>query len=37
MKAYLLREVGDYPRIHSLWDLMQLTDNECLRRLAEVK
>lgn len=37
LKAYLLASVGDFPRIHSLRDLVELVDNDCLRRVADEK
>ena len=35
IKAYLLRGVGDFPRVRSLYDLVEVSGNECLGRLAE--
>jgi HEPN domain-containing protein len=35
VKAYLLREKGDFPRIHDLSELIELSDNYCLKRLGE--
>ncbi|MCE4613473.1 MAG: HEPN domain-containing protein [Desulfurococcales archaeon] len=35
IKAYLLRELGDFPRIHSLRDLVEISGSECLKELAE--
>ena len=35
IKSYLLKEIGDFPRIHSLKDLIAISGNDCLRRLSE--
>ncbi|MCC6052619.1 MAG: HEPN domain-containing protein [Desulfurococcaceae archaeon] len=35
LKAHLLKTLGDYPRIHSIKDLVELCENECLRRLVD--
>ena len=35
VKAYLLRELGDFPRTHSLHDLIEVSGSDCLQRLAE--
>jgi len=35
LKAYLLKVFGDFPRVHSIKDLVDLTENECLRRVSE--
>ncbi|MEB3778777.1 MAG: HEPN domain-containing protein [Desulfurococcales archaeon] len=35
IKVYLLRELGDFPRIRSLYDLIEVAGNECLKGLAE--
>lgn len=35
LKSYLLASVGDFPRIHSIRDLVELADNECVRRVAD--
>ena len=37
VKAYLLKTLGNFPKIYSLWDLVEVTDNECLRRIFEEK
>ncbi|MBB5254767.1 HEPN domain-containing protein [Sulfurisphaera ohwakuensis] len=37
LKAYLLKNKGDFPRTHSLRDLIDLTDNECLKRVIQRK
>ncbi len=37
LKAYLLREKGDFPRVHDLFTLIELADNSELNRLAEDK
>ena len=34
LKAYLLREIGDFPRVHSLADLLEAAGNPCLDRLS---
>ena len=34
VKAYLLREVGDFPRVHSLADLLEAAGNPCLDKLS---
>jgi len=35
LKAYLLKTFGDFPRTYSLMDLIELSENSCLKRLAE--
>ena len=35
LKAYLLKVFGDFPRVDSIKDLIDLTENECLRRVSE--
>lgn len=35
LKAYLLKTFGDFPRVHSIKDLIELTENECLREVSE--
>lgn len=35
LKAYLLKVFGDFPKIHSLKDLIDLSENNCLKKLAE--
>jgi len=35
LKAYLLKAFGDFPKIHSLKDLIDLSENNCLKKLAE--
>ncbi|WP_188595929.1 HEPN domain-containing protein [Thermocladium modestius] len=37
LKAYLLREKGDFPRTHGLHDLIELSGNDCVKKLAEEK
>lgn len=37
VKAYLLKAVGDFPRTHSLRDLIEITENQCLKQLADEK
>ncbi|AGT36154.1 hypothetical protein N186_09090 [Thermofilum adornatum] len=32
LKAYLLRTIGDFPRTHSIKDLVELSGNESFRR-----
>jgi len=35
LKAYLLKVFGDFPKTHSIKDLIDLSENECLKRLAD--
>lgn len=35
IKAYMLRELGSFPRTHSLQELIEASGDECLARLAE--
>jgi len=35
IKAYMLREIGSFPRVHSLHELIEASGNECLKRLAD--
>lgn len=35
IKAYMLRELGSFPRVHSLYELIEASGNECLMRLAD--
>jgi len=35
LKAYLLKTLGDFPRIHSIKDLIDLCENQCLKKLAD--
>lgn len=35
LKAYLLKTFGDFPKVHSLKDLIDLSENNCLKKLAE--
>jgi HEPN domain-containing protein len=35
LKAYLLKVFGDFPRTHSIKDLIDLSENECFKRLAD--
>ena len=37
VKVYLLRELGDFPKIHGLRDLARMSGNECLNKLVEDK
>lgn len=35
LKAYLLKTLADLPKVHSLKELVELCENECLMRLAD--
>jgi len=35
LKAYLLKVFGDFPRTHSIKDLIDISENDCLKRLAD--
>ncbi len=35
IKAYMLRELGDFPRVHSLHDLIEASGSRCLERLRD--
>jgi len=35
VKAYLFKIFGDFPRVHSLRDLIEVSDSICLKRLAD--
>ena len=35
LKAYLLKVFGDFPKTYSIKDLIDLSENECLKRLAD--
>jgi HEPN domain-containing protein len=37
LKAYLLKTMGDFPRTHSIKDLVELSGNSCLTRLSNEK
>lgn len=37
LKAYLFKTLGDFPRTHSIRELVDVSDNECLKELAEEK
>lgn len=37
LKAYLLRTIGDFPRTHSIKDLVELSGNGCLKNLSNEK
>lgn len=37
LKAYLLKTVGDFPKIHSLKELIEVCEDECLKKLANEK
>lgn len=37
VKTYLLKELGDFPRIHGLRDLARMSGNKCLNKLVEDK
>ncbi|MEM0227431.1 MAG: HEPN domain-containing protein [Ignisphaera sp.] len=37
IKSYLLYTLGDFPKIHSLRELIEIADNQCLNRLSEDK
>ena len=37
LKAYLLKTLGDFPKIHSLKDLIDVCENNCLRNLVDEK
>ncbi|MCC6028471.1 MAG: HEPN domain-containing protein [Archaeoglobus sp.] len=37
LKAYLFRVFGDFPKTHSVKELIDLSENECLKRLSEDK
>ena len=34
IKAYLLKTKGDFPKTHDLNELINLTDNDCLRKIS---
>ena len=35
LKVYLLKVFGDFPKTYSIKDLIDLSENECLKRLAD--
>lgn len=35
LKAYLLKAYGDFPKVHLIRDLIEVSGDECLRRLAD--
>ena len=35
VKAYMLRELGSFPRIHSLHELVEASGNQCLKDLVD--
>jgi len=37
LKAYLFKAFGDFPRTHSVRELIEVSDNECLKELAAEK
>ena len=37
LKAYLFKVFGDFPRTHSIRELIEVSDNECLKGLATEK
>ncbi len=37
LKAYLLKTLGDFPRTHSIKDLVELSEDSCLVKLSEEK
>ncbi len=37
VKAYLLETVGDFPKTHSLLDLIEIAENQCLKQVVDEK
>ncbi|MDI9619595.1 MAG: HEPN domain-containing protein [Candidatus Nezhaarchaeota archaeon] len=37
LKASLFKSIGDFPRTHSIWELIEVSNDERLKRLADEK